>query len=176
MKKELHDCMTSELLFQAMKAEHTSYTEKVTLIAEYNRRLKVMGLTDEQIKKFRDVDETAINKGCYINPDVLLATEPFIKAGMNVSSIKMENCTFSELVFLTDESTCFFDGPKRHLPNETWQLICLNALQNGIGKSAKETYARMKTIGLTKTQKRIFIKNEILITNSLHNETDKIAW
>ena len=59
MKKELQDCMTSELLFQAMKVD-ISHSDKASLLAEYERRLKMMGLTDEQIIKFREADETSM--------------------------------------------------------------------------------------------------------------------
>ena len=52
MKKELQDYMTSELLFQAMKTD-ASDSDIATLLAEYERRLKMMGLTDEQVVKFR---------------------------------------------------------------------------------------------------------------------------
>ena len=57
MAKELKDCMTSELLFQAGIC--TNEAEKATYLSEYERRLKFMGLTDEVIQKFREADQAA---------------------------------------------------------------------------------------------------------------------
>lgn len=45
MKKELKDCMTSELLFQAMK-ENCTEKDKKSYIDEYERRLKMMKMSD----------------------------------------------------------------------------------------------------------------------------------
>lgn len=174
MKKEIRDCMTSELLFQAMKG---SIDEKATFLSEYERRLKMMRLTYEQIAKFREADERAITKGCYIKLDTLLGKEPLIKAGMNVNSIQVQNCTFSELVYLTDEANAVYVRDHHWLPAETWGLVCKHALSVGICQAAWENRNRMKEIGLTEEQENIFVRNECQITKRLRwHYSEDMAW
>lgn len=177
MNKALQDCMTSELLFQALKGIDITASEKVSFLAEYERRLKMMGLTDEQIIKFREADENSINNGCYIKADVLLATKPFIEATMNADSIKLEKCTFSELVYLTDDANSAYIRDHHWLPAEAWNLVCQHAIGFGICKSAWETRNRMKSIGLTEEQEGIFVRNECQIAKRLRwHYSEDIAW
>lgn len=172
--KELQDCMTSELLFQAM---NTSNSKGDIYISEYERRLKMMELTDEQIVKFRKADETAISNGCYIKKDALLSAKPFIETDMGVDSIKLENCTFSELVYLTDDANSAYINEHHWLSSETWSLVCQHALAAGICKSAWENRSRMKSIGLTEEQENIFVKNECLIAKRLRwGYSQELAW
>lgn len=176
MKKELQDCMTSELLFQAMKA-NIDDSDKELFLAEYERRLRMMELTDEQIIKFRELDENAINRGCYIKKDVLLATEPLIKTGMDENSIKLENCTFSELVYLTDDANAAYVRDHYWLPEKTWDLVCQHALSFGISKAAWETRNRMKSIELKIENENIFVRNECKITKRLRwYYSEELAW
>ena len=176
MKKEVQDCMTSELLFQAMQAE-TSNFEKNTFLAEYNRRLSIMKLTDKQINDFRKLDEFVISNGCYITSDVLLATKPFIEANMNKDSIQMDHCTFSELVYLTDVANSAYIRNHHWMSSSVWALVCEHALRCGECKSAWEVRNRMKLIGITEEQEGIFVSNECLIVQRLRwHYTDKFAW
>lgn len=176
MKKELKDCMTSELLFQAMSAD-TSDVDKTAYIAEYERRLRMMELTDEQIAKFRECDEAAINNGCYMKTDILLSTKPFIEVNMNRDSIKLENCTFSELIYLTDDANSAYIRDHHILPSEVFALVCDHALHCGTCKAAFENRNRMKSIGLTEEQENIFVKNECQIAKRLRwNYSKDLAW
>lgn len=176
MKKDLKDCMTSELLFQAMHSG-TSDADRMLYISEYERRLKMMNLTDEQIKSFRECDEKAINNGCYIKADVLFATEPFIKVDMHSDSIKMENCTFSELVYLTDDANSAYVRDHHLSFSKMWSLVCKHALNFGICESAFENRNRMQSIGLTQEQEGIFVKNECQIAKRLRwKYTEDLAW
>ena len=176
MKKELQDCMTSELLFQSMQPD-ISAPDKASFLAEYERRLRMMGLTDEQIVEFRKADELAINNGCYIKSDVLLTTRPFIEAHMNTDSIKMENCTFSELIYLTDDANSAYIRDHHWLPSEAWALVCEHALRCGTCKSAWENRNRMKAIGLTEEQEGVFVRNECKIAERLRwHYTEDLAW
>lgn len=59
-----------------------------------------MQLSNDEIARFRSQDEFVISNGCYISPDNLLTARPFIYDDMNKNSIKLANCTFSELVLL----------------------------------------------------------------------------
>lgn len=176
MKKEPQDCMTSELLFQAMQPD-TSTSDKATFLNEYERRLRMMGLTDEQIVEFRKADEFAINNGCYIRSDVLLSTKPFILAHMNTESIKIENCTFSELIYLTDDANSAFIRDHHWLSSDAWALVCEHALYCGTCKSSCEISNRMKAIGLTQEQEGIFVRNECKIAQRLRwHYTEDLAW
>lgn len=176
MKKELQDCMTSELLFQSMQS-NVSDDDKSTLLAEYQRRLKMMGLTDDQVVKFRQLDETSIRNGCYIQADTLLTTMPLICPGMNKHSIKLENCTFSELVYLTDDANSAYWRDHHWLPENTWALVCQHAVNAGICKSTYELLNRTESIGLTEEQVGIFIKNECQIAKRLRwHYSEDMAW
>ena len=176
MKKELQDCMTSELLFQAMNTE-ISISDKTSYLSEYERRLRIMGLTDEQIAKFRKCDEIAITNGCYIKPTVLLATKPLILKDMNVDSIKMENCTFSELVYLTDDANSAYMRDHHWLPSSAWDLVCKHSLHCDTCASAYETHNRMQSIGISQEQESIFVKNECQIAQRLRwNYSQDLAW
>lgn len=176
MKKNIQDCMTSELLFEALN-DNTSDTEKASYLAEYERRLKMMGLTDEQIKKFRECDEKVIKNGCYIKADELLAANPFIKKDMNSNSIKVENCTFSELVYLTDDANYTYITCSNLFLLKIWGLVSKHALNFGICEAAFENKNRMKSIGLTKDQEDMFIKNEGKISKRLRwNLSQEPAW
>ena len=176
MKKELQDCMTSELLFQALQPE-TSDTDQKSYLDEYERRLKMMGLTSEQIDKFRKADEQAINNGCYINKDVLLSTVPFIVDDMDTDSIKMENCTFSELIYLTDDANAAYIRDHHWLSRKAWDLVCEHALHCGVAKAAWENRNKMKAIGITEEQENVFVGNECKIALRLRwNRTQEYAW
>ncbi len=174
MKKELRDCMTSELLFQALK---DSTSKKDIYIAEYERRLKIMGLSDDLINKFKKADETVINNGCYMKLDTLLASVPFIEFNMDKNSIKVENCTFSELVYLTDDANSAYIRDHHILSPKTWELVCQHAFGFEICKAAFENRNRMKAIGLTLEQEGIFVKNECQIAKKLRwHYSDEFAW
>ncbi|MCR5147319.1 MAG: hypothetical protein K6B70_08325 [Clostridia bacterium] len=66
MKKNVLDCMTSELLHQALIGNPDN---KDIYLAEYEQRLKTAGIQNNQIEKFRKLDEKAISNGCYIKID-----------------------------------------------------------------------------------------------------------
>ena len=175
MKKELQDCMTSELLFQAMKANCDEEEEKA-YIDEYERRLRMMGLTDQQIAEFRQSDEAAISNGCYMFKEILLASKPMIMNSSTLDSIKLENCTFSELVYLTDDANAAVVRDHEWLPQEAWYLVCEHALC-GNAKAEYERQNRMEEIGITKEQGNIFVKNECKIALRLRwRRSNELAW
>lgn len=176
MTKKLNDYMTSELLFQAMKIRGED-SERNTFISEYERRLKMMGLKDEQIARFRRYDETAIKNGCCIEPNILLATKSLIEKGIK-ETIKVENCTFSELVYLTEDSDFIYVHHKNCLSEEACNLIRQHALYFGMCKSAVELRDRMRYLGITEDQESIFIKNELKIIKKMarHHFMIKEAW
>ena len=175
-KKDITNCMTSELLYEALKA-NANYAEKHAFIEEYKRRLKIMGLTNEQMVEFRKMDEVAINNGCYINLFELFAKQPFIKPDMTENSINLRNCTFSELVYLTDDANADYASSSTDFHQSAWQLICKHALEYGICLSAFEVHQRMKSIGISLMQESIFIGNECLIVQRLRWKTTSVlAW
>ena len=176
MKKELQDCMTSELLFQSMQAD-TSDLDKDYYLAEYEKRLRMIGLTDEELVEFRKADEFAINNGCYIKSDVLLSSIPLIKAQMKGDSIKLENCTFSELIYLAEDANFVYRHDKHLMDTEIGRIIFENALDIGLCLSARVNHNRMKTIGLTDLQESIFVRNERKIIQRLRwHHTEELAW
>ena len=96
---------------------------------------------------------------------------------MSADSIKLENCTFSELVYLTDDANSAYVRDHHWLPAETWNLVCQHALSFGTCKSAWETRNRMKSIGLTEEQEGIFVRNECQIAKRLRwHYSEDIAW
>lgn len=169
--KKVQDCMTSELLFEALKSD----SDKSIYICEYERRLKLMGLTDEQIVKFRESDEISIENGCYIKSNVLLAESPFIYADMN--PVDLKKCTFSELVYLTDSANFAHDNNRYSFPEKVLRIICQNTIYSGVSNSDSELRARMKSIGISKKQIDFFIFNECQIANRLQwHYSQKMAW
>ena len=176
MKKEIQNCMTSELLFEAM-ASDTAAIDKAHYMTEYERRLKMMGLSDGQIAKFRECDEKLIKDGCYIKTENLLATKPFITTDMNRDSIKTDYCTFSELVYLTDDANSAYVRDHGWLPEGAFALVCKHAISCGICEAAYTLRNRMKEIGLTETQEGIFVKNECQIVKRLRwGYSNAPAW
>lgn len=175
MKKELKDCMTSELLFQAMK-ENCNEEEKKSYIDEYEKRLRMMELSDEQIAGFRQLDETAINNGCYMLKEILLTSKPMITSSSTLDSIKLENCTLSELVYLTDDANAAAVRDHEWLPKEAWALVCEYALR-GKAKAEYERQERMEKMGITKEQGNIFVRNECKIAQRIRwKMTNDLAW
>lgn len=176
MKKEIQNCMTSELLFEALN-DTTTDSDKTLYITEFERRLKIMRLSDEQISKFRECDEKVIKNGCYMKSEILLATKPFITHDMNRDSIKTDYCTFSELVYLTDDANSAYVRDHGWLPEGAFALVCRHALRCGTYEAAYTLRNRMKEMGLTEEQEGIFVKNECQIAKRLRwGYSNDPAW
>ena len=157
--KKIEDCLTSELLFQAIRGDIKS-KDKLLYVREYGQRLRKMGLSSQQIIDFCNLDTEAIKNGCYMDEYTLLASKPFITPGMTEDSIKLDNCTFSELVYLTDEANLAYIQDYYLLPRETWELVTKHCIREGSKAASKEMIRRLKSIDVTKAQKEIFIETD----------------
>ena len=98
-----------------------------------------------------EMDEAAIRKGCYMLKEILVCTRPMITNNSTVDSIKLENCTFSELVYLTDDANSAYIRDHEWLPSEAWELVCEHSLC-GKAKAELERQSRMKEIKITDEQ------------------------
>lgn len=164
MKKKPKDCMTSELLHHALKGDPSN---KDFYLSEYEKRLKALDLTDKQIKKFRELDETAINNGCYIKLEAQLAANPFIQPTMNKKSINVDNCTMSELVYLTIDSNKAFTENEHWNTTPAWELVCQHTIYSCKHESTYKLKYVLQSIGLTLDQINQFVSNESSIVQRL---------
>ena len=169
MTKEFKNYMTSELLASA-RIEREKEVKNL-FILEYERRLKLLGLTDEQIAGFREVDEQAIANGSYIlTSNVLLSTGSLIKKYIE-EPINVANCTFSELVYFTEYANSKYLFKRScNLSEEEENFIKKHSLYFGMCKAALEMRNRMKKICATDKQEADFVKNEKRVMNR------KKAW
>jgi hypothetical protein len=169
MKGNIWDMMTSELLFRALKTDIPT-DRKNLLLDEYHHRLMLMGLKEEEIAQFRKADEKAINTGCYIKPDVLLASKSLIKDGMSSKSILMDHCTFSELIYLAEDAK-LADDMGFDWSEETASLLFSLSL-SGLCESARACQQRMNELKLSTDFQVSFIEYERIIIRRLRN----IPW
>ena len=86
---DLRDVMTSELLVRVVS--ETAVAEKNECLNEWQRRISMLELTDEQQKMLYSLEISVIKKGCYIQPEKLLLSESFIA---NDFAIDVENAQF----------------------------------------------------------------------------------
>lgn len=175
MKKDIRNCMTSELLFQAIKDTCSEDNQK-EYIAEYERRLRIMGLSDVQIAEFRKLDEDAIKKGCYMFKEFLLTAKPMIMYESKEDSIKLENCTFSELVYLTDDANAANTYNHEWFSKDAWKMVKKYS-SSGNFEAEHERKKRMDQIGISEEQGNIFVKNEcMIIERTRWRYAKKLAW
>ena len=150
MTKEFQNYMTSELLANA-RIEREKEVKNL-FILEYERRLKLVGLNDEQIAEFRKFDELAIANSSY--------TDSFIKSFIEEPT-NVENCTFSELVYITEyANSLYLQKRNSSLSEEEEQFIRQHSLYFGMCRAALEVRNRMKRISATDKQENILLKNE----------------
>lgn len=151
MTKEFQNYMTSELLANA-RIEREKEVKNL-FILEYERRLKLVGLTDEQIAEFRKFDELAIANSFY--------TDSFIKSFIK-EPIDVEKCTFSELVYITEYANSLYLQKRNSssLSEEEERFIRQNSLYFGMCSAALEVRNRMKRISATDKQENSLLKSE----------------
>lgn len=164
MRKNSMDCMTSELLFQFLNGE-PDY--KDFYLSEYEKRLKSLNLADNQIAKFRELDENAIEKGCNIKLNSLLAANPLIQPTMTENSINVKNCTMSELVYLTVDANNAFDNSPYWANTPAWNLVCKHTFYGPTHESTYELREKLGKIGLSLEQIELFNTNECKLINRL---------
>lgn len=170
----LEDFMTSELLLRAIR-EETPKNDREEFQNEYQRRMDILELSQEQKKKFYEMDIVAIEKGCYITLDSILASKPYI----GDDEIVLSNCTFSELIYLTEEADYEYirNGEGVSVSEKAWETICKHALNGGLCESAIENRKRLIEAGLSEEQQALFVKNECLIIRRLRWQmTEEVAW
>lgn len=172
--EKMDKMMTSELIFRAMKVSKDA-SEKREFFEEYERRLKSLQMTDEQIRRFMESDQIIIYAGgCYIKPDELLVRQPLIKSN---NLLVMKNCTFSELVYLGNEASSIYINGGSDLNDEERILVRQNSDYFGISKSAREIHKRMQNLGLNDSQEKAFICNETkMIDRVKKHHFWKAAW
>lgn len=164
MAKKIEDCMTSELLFHALK---TSDIDKSSSFMEaYNHRLNLLGMTPQQKKAMYLHDEKAILDGSsYIDLDIPLATVPdgfrpstFIIAPTLSELVKYANATIS--MDITYESL---------LLGNPWNTTYQNAISTSTCMSARVLRNVLNfDVELNANQTSAFIRQEFSILQRLY--------
>lgn len=154
MTIESKNLTTSELLFYS-KGE-----EKSDLFLEYRRRLKEIGLTEEQINLMQSSDEANIQKGSYIEE---MKKGTFVECFMD-EPIDLEDLTYSELVYIIEYADFGYLHKRHSASSREMNFFRKHALYMGMCLSKVELRNRMEKIGATCRQERRFVKIEKKIT------------
>lgn len=158
-RKKIEDCMTSELLFHALKTPDASKSD--IFMEEYNRRLNLLGMTPQQKKAMYLHDENAILDGSsYIDLHTPLAAihddfrpSTFIIAPTLSELVKYANATISASV----TNYILFIG-------EPWDIAYRDAIYKADSMSARVLRNVLNfDIELTINQVNAFIREEFRI-------------
>ena len=160
----LRDYMTSELV-------HRSLIPDEVLGKEYARRLRLIGLSDEQIQSLyyqeslisatgslREQKEQPWVRRYFIFPSSTPETMP-----------KPEELTLSELILITDDATSAYFRDHHIASGEAWQAICIAAgiVEHTEARYAKAFKERVKGLGWSEAQDLAYTRNECLLTERL---------
>lgn len=164
MKKKIEDCMTSELLFHALKTSNNDKSEN--FMQEYNCRLNLLGMTPQQKRAMYLHDEKAILDGSsYIDLHTPLAatrdnfrSSTFIIAPTLSELVKYANAAI--YAGITDD-VLFLDKP--------WDIACQDAIYNASCMAARVLRNVLNfDIELTVKQINTFINEEFRLLRRLY--------
>lgn len=163
-KKKIEDCMTSELLFHALKTPDKD--ESNAFMEAYNRRQALLELTPLQKSDMYLHDEQAVLDGsCYIDIDTLLASAP----DGNLSSALIVYPTLSELVKHANTAVSISIDVDMWLTSKPWDTICENALYHSSCMAARILRNVLNfNIGLAPKQISAYISQEFNILRRLY--------
>ena len=164
MKKYVPDCMTSELLFEALSCDADDEKNKSICMAEYNRRLEILKLTEEQKENFKRYDEHACLNGSKMSTNVLLAATPVYSVPKDYT---VGNLTLSELLFLANAEIAHHIRSLYNAEIEDWDVICIKSIYRTSSVAAEYARFLMYEWGFDEKQRDIFIANEFRILKLL---------
>ncbi len=170
----INDIMTSELVYR-------STTPEDVFGKEYTRRIRLIGLSDDQINRLYQMESLILSsEGLSEQRKQPWVGRYFIYPGLTVESLPtVGEMTLSELILITDDANSAIVRDHHVLEGEAWQAACIA----GCNKAYTEArYAngfknRVKELGWSETQESAYARNECLLTERLKwGYTDKPAW
>ncbi len=164
--------MTSELAYLSTSLEDT-------FSQEYTRRLSLMELREDQIRRLYHEEKLIAASGNFEEQ----RRQPwvrryFIGHGSTPDNLpKPEQLTLSELLSITDDANSAVWRDHEALSNDAWQAVCIAAccVQYAEARYAHTFNNRVQRLGWSEEQKSAFCKNEFGLTAKLkwgyHNNT-----
>lgn len=171
----INNTVTSELVYKSSLPEDI-YGQ------EFTRRLKGIGLTDEQATSAYQIEQLILSVDGKLSED---RTQPwvrryFIRPFSSPETMPEKGLlTLSELILITDDANSAFWRDHHVLPKKAWAALCIAACcaQYTEARYAHEFYERTEKCGWSKAQSDVYTKNECLLTERLkwghHNNP---AW
>lgn len=173
----IDDIMTSELVYRSNRL-------KDIYGKEYFRRLNLIGLSEDQIKKLYEQENLILS--CDIERFQSHREQPWVRRYFFIDRItekdlpKFGQMTLSELILITDDASSAYIRDHHALSSETWSAVCKAAVQSHSFGGAQYAFAfkdRVKKLGWTEEQDGAYIKNECLLTERLKwGYHEKSSW
>ncbi len=169
----LTDCMTSELIILHDQFRDNKYLE------ELQRRLNLLGLTDEQQEIFEKSErERAKNRPFPALYTMGLVRHYFLMDGIGIENIPTpQQCLTSELFAIFDDAHAAWVRDRRWLQKKTVDAIEQICGSRKASPYFEEYNQRVKEWNWTSLQRHSYNKNEILILGRVkwgHHNT--LAW
>jgi hypothetical protein len=156
----IEDLMTSELSLMA-GAENSDSKYK----AELERRLALLGLTQEQVNQFVAIDEAAIQKK---DPHIRMegiGISTYFFANTTIESLPpVDTCMTSELVAIVDDANSAFTRDHHWLSDTAFAAVGMACGRFSKSQYLEEFQRRFDEMGLSQEQRGLFIRNECLIS------------
>lgn len=173
---DINNMMTSELAYKSASPEDL-YGQ------EFTRRLKGIGLTDEQVSSLYQTEQLILSVDGKLGED---RKQPWVRRYFLMPDSTPETMpekgllTLSELILITDDASSAFVRDHHILSEQAWAAVCMAAVKSYSYCGAQYATAfkdRVKKFGLSEAQDGAFTKNECLLTERLKwGYTDKTAW
>ena len=171
----VNDMMTSELAYKSCLPEDI-YGK------EFTRRLRGIGLTDEQVLKLYQIEQLILSVDGELNEH---RKQPWVRRYFIMPDSSPETMpkkgllTLSELILITDDANSAFYRDHYVSPEKAWVALCIAACcaQYTEARYAHGFNERTEKFGWSKAQSGAYTRNECLLTERLKwGRTDKPAW
>jgi hypothetical protein len=169
------DFMTSELVYRAASLDDV-------FGKEYARRMSAIGLAESQVKSIYHQEALILaSSDLKGKREEMWAQRYFFMDGTKAEDMpKKEEFTLSELILITDDASSAYSRDHHWLSPETWQAVCMAAIQAynfGGAKYALAFNDRTEALGWKKSQNGAFTRNESMLTERLKwGYTEEQAW
>ncbi len=172
---DVNNMMTSELTYKS-SAPEDFYGQ------EFTRRLRAIGLADEQISILYHMEQFILSADGKLDE---ARKQPwvrryFIKPESSPETMPEKGfLTLSELILITDDANAGFWRDHEVLSDTAWAALCIAACcaQYTEGRYALGFNERTEKLGWSKAQSGAFTRNECLLTERLKwGMGDEPAW
>ena len=169
----LENTLTSEL-------PYLSLTIRDPFGQEYERRLKLIGLSQEQIEAAYQTEQFISRNGKLQGRDERWAIRYFIRPDSTPETLPdPEHMTLSEIICITDDANSAIVRDHHALSQEAFQAACIASCNRAYsGERYGQSYlARTEKMGWTEAQRNAYSKNEFMMTARIKwNYHDDPAW